>query len=422
MKICLITDTYNPNYDGGAGIYVETIAREMVKAGHYVSIISTKSFDGLKSLCFQEEKKSSHFSIFRFYPLNLYHKGNYAQHGLFVKPLWYMLDIWNPHVFLVYYRLAQRKKWDIVHTHNLGSLSSSILLAIKKNKIPWIHTIHDCSLICPRSTLYRSSNQICLYPPFPCKVFRWAKKIFWLHPDIILSPSNFVLDIFNQNGFLKKSKHYALPLGVPINVNNIRSYSKYRKKKINSENGLKLLFLGRVAEFKGVRWILKILHERSIPEIELHIAGTGPQESLLRDRYMSSKVIFYGYLQDFEKDDLMKKCDILIVPSLCYDNSPIVIYEAFSYGMPVLGSHIGGIPELVRNGETGFTFEPGNDSQFISALKKLLTDRRLLAIMSQRCLRYSTQLSIQSHVEKLTGYYQNCINSSERTRVEKPTE
>ena len=411
MKICLIADTYTPYFDGGAGIYTETIANEMLKAGHCVSVITTRPFDGRCSLFFQEEKVSPRYSIFRLYPLNIYLKMNYAKHNILVKPLWYMLDVWNPHVYLSFLKLTQKHQWDIVHTHNLYGFSSSILSAIKKRRLPWIHTLHDYAFLCPRATLYRSSNELCLNPPWPCKLFLTAKKLFWLTPDLVISPSKFLLDFFGEQRFFKGSEKVVLPLGVPVNTERLASLHKHRKEKVFSERGLKLLFLGRIEEYKGIRWLLKTLTENHIPEVELHIAGVGTQEKLLRKSYAGDKVIFHGYVYNETKNALLESCDILVMPSLWYENSPVAIYEAFSYGMPVLGSKIGGIPELVKEGETGFNFEPENDSQLISLLKKLVSDKGLLLAMSQRCLDFYSELDIKNHMQRLQAYYQDCISS-----------
>jgi glycosyltransferase involved in cell wall biosynthesis len=415
MEICLITDTYNPYFDGGAGIYVENLARELSRSGHKVAVIATTEFRDLGSLRFREEKITPNLSVFRFYPLNLYHKTGYKNSPSFMKPLWYLIDIWNPHTYQEFNRLAKKRSWDLVHTHNLGSLSFSIVSAIKKNRLPWIHTIHDYAFLCPRSTLYRSSHKICLDAPFPCLVFRLTKRLFWQHPDVVLAPSRFALDMFVRHGLAARPKTAVLPLGVPLGFSHLKEISRYRQRRsTDTPTNVKILFLGRVDGFKGLDWLLSTFSGASLSGVELHIAGTGPFEKLLRDRYAGPRVKFHGYVQGAKKDALMRACDALIIPSLWYENSPVVIYEAFHYGMPVLGSKIGGIPELVRAGELGYLFEPGHDHGLIRAIQTLASDPDRLRAMSRRCLEVATTLRIESHASELLTYYDECLHASRR--------
>jgi hypothetical protein len=72
MRIRLITDTYNPYFDDGAGIYVEALARDLSELGHHVSVATTTGLRGLESLALQEESVSPDLSVFGSYPLHLY--------------------------------------------------------------------------------------------------------------------------------------------------------------------------------------------------------------------------------------------------------------------------------------------------------------------------------------------------------------
>jgi glycosyltransferase involved in cell wall biosynthesis len=418
MRICLVTDTYSPYFDGGAGLYVEDLARALSQIGNHVTVVTTTEFRRIRSLSFQKQNISPNLSVFRIYPLNLYHKTAHNKHHLFVKPLWYLLDIWNIHSYFAFARLAQKERWDVVHTHNLGSLSFSVISAIQNYRLPWIHSIHDYAFLCPRSTLYRSSNQICLNPPLPCSIFRLTKRFFWRLPDLTLAPSKFALDLLTKHGFLDSGKKLILPYGIAFASGQSDEMRRYRdQQRIGHGSDLKLLFIGRIDTFKGAEWLLKVFTDASVRGVQLHIAGSGPQAARLRDRYQSPQVIFHGFVTGAQKADLFRACDALIIPSMWYDNSPIVIYEALSYGMPVLGSNIGGINELVRDGETGYLFEPGDDQSLITAIGKLTADMERLHSMSRRCNEIATNFHIQKHSAELLRCYQDCVAAkSERSQ------
>jgi glycosyltransferase involved in cell wall biosynthesis len=77
-------------------------------------------------------------------------------------------------------------------------------------------------------------------------------------------------------------------------------------------------------------------------------------------------------------DDVYSQIDVLVVPSLWSENSPLVIHEAYQAGVPVVGARIGGIPDLVEDGRTGFLYDPRSPIELVAALRRLVEDRSLL--------------------------------------------
>ncbi|GAH67801.1 unnamed protein product, partial [marine sediment metagenome] len=117
------------------------------------------------------------------------------------------------------------------------------------------------------------------------------------------------------------------------------------------------------------------------------------------------RIKFYGFLQHQQLKELYKKANLLIVPSICYDNSPTVIYESFSFGVPVIGSRIGGIPELVKEGYNGFLFEAGNVEELGSVIKKLTTNTSQLRRLSEGAFESTKKYDINEHIKKLEKLY-----------------
>ena len=101
----------------------------------------------------------------------------------------------------------------------------------------------------------------------------------------------------------------------------------------------------------------------------------------------SARGLRVRFLGRFERDrvaDIYSQLDVLVVPSLWLENSPLVIHEAFMAGVPVVGARIGGITDLVRDGENGLLYSPESSSALASALSRLATDRsRLLALRAR---------------------------------------
>jgi glycosyltransferase involved in cell wall biosynthesis len=83
-----------------------------------------------------------------------------------------------------------------------------------------------------------------------------------------------------------------------------------------------------------------------------------------------TNIEFLGYKSGEELWNLVRNASFIIVPSECYENNPLTILEAYAHGKPVIGAHIGGIPELIENGKTGFLFKPGDKNQLQEILSE----------------------------------------------------
>src|SRR3990172_13029172 len=133
---------------------------------------------------------------------------------------------------------------------------------------------------------------------------------------------------------------------------------------------LYILYLGQLERHKGVIFLLETFTKWSAPIARLHIVGRGTLTDEVKRLAMGdARIIFHGYVFPDRLAEVFAQTDVLVVPTLCYENSPNVIYEAMTYGRPVIVSDIGGAAELVKDGKNGWRFKPG-DSE---ALRKILT-------------------------------------------------
>jgi glycosyltransferase involved in cell wall biosynthesis len=115
-----------------------------------------------------------------------------------------------------------------------------------------------------------------------------------------------------------------------------------------------MVYLGRLSKEKGLLTLLKAWQRAGI-QGSLKIIGTGEMKSEL-ELYRIAGVQMMGFKTGVELHQLLSGCSFLIVPSEWYENNPMVIIEAYSYGKPVIASAIGGIPEIVLDAQTGFLF------------------------------------------------------------------
>ena len=396
MKICFISNLYTPLVFGGAEIYAERVSNELAKKNEVI-VITTKPYSGLKSLKPSVEIKGS-VKIYRFYPLNIYYGYYYTKKPMGIKPLWHLIDIWNPHTYSVVKRILEKEIPDIVHTHNLETLSTSVLSVIKHLKTPHVHTIHDYLLLNRANILLRKGKIIedfnivdKLYMKFFTKL---SDSI-----DVVLAPSQFVLDMHTKNGYFRNSRCVKLPLGIEtVNTN----------KKDKDYEVIDVLYVGQVSEHKGVHILIKAFRQLNYKNIRLHILGKGESEDKFKNIAESDqRILFHGFVPDEELTRLYNKANVTVVPSIWYDNSPMVIYESFIAGTPVIGSRIGGIPELIEAGKNGFLFEAGNVDELKAILENLIRTPAELISLERGALESVKNYNMVEHIRKLEDLYRD---------------
>lgn len=166
----------------------------------------------------------------------------------------------------------------------------------------------------------------------------------------------------------KKGFDNVITIGNPISLPANSSFHK--------SNGLKILFLGKLCDNKGIYDILQMLHDYRVllpDNIRLIVGGNGEVDkflSVIHELNLENIVDFKGWIVGEEKSRLLSEVDIYLQPS--YNEAlGIAILEAMSYRIPVIASHVGGIPEIVHNGKNGILIAPGNKKQLYQAIMQL---------------------------------------------------
>jgi len=384
MKIALISNVYEPFERGGAEKVVKSILKELRKSNEIV-LISTKP-KGIKVELRQKENRK----LYRFFPLNIYYYLNDYKHNAFIRLIWHFFNQFNLHSYFVVKKILKKEKPDLVITHNLMGIGFLIPKAIKKYK--WIHTLHDVQLTVPTGLIIKDHEKDFLVSGFLTKCYSWINKKLFGSPEKIVSPSKWLLDYYQQKGFFKNSKTQVLP--------NPASFKIKSEPKAELEKPIKLFFAGQIQEHKGIMFLVKALKQTDM-QFKLIIAGAGTKEielkSIIHD---DNRFRFLGKVDSNQIKDLLEFSDYLIVPSLCYENSPTVIYEAFSQAVPAIAADIGGIGELVKENDTGFVFDAGNIDSLIQAIQ-IAEKAENYSQISENCLNLIRNLSIDEYCNKL---------------------
>ena len=164
-----------------------------------------------------------------------------------------------------------------------------------------------------------------------------------------------------------------------------------------------ILYVGRIEKIKGVFSLLKAF--QNIKNVDLVIIGSGEEETACRDFIRSNNlpnVHFLGHKDKRAVFSFIRKSLFTVCPSECYENFPYSVVEAMLLGKPVIGSDIGGIPELVRDGYTGLIFKAGDISDLREKIEYLMLDKERLREYGDNARNHVTQMvNFEAHYQKM---------------------
>lgn len=394
-KICLVNGVYPPDEFGGAENYVHRTATALQERGHNVSVLTTTSDASRKSLSIEETTHRG-ISVYRFYPLNVSHRSDGTGENVVSKALWHQLDTINPHAKRVVSKFLTTHQPDVVHTNNFMGITTSTGKAIAESNARYVHTLHDYSLICPKSNLLRDMTLpgdelgVCEEPPVPCRMYAGAKQRMIGRPDLVIGPSQHVIDVHRKHGFFEE-----------VNTTRIQHGIEECAESIPPNTSKSVLYVGKHLRAKGLETLFKAAHET--PEVTVHLCGTGPYDEQSQEVAAElENVEYHGFVSDERLQDLRREVAAAVVPSIWMENSPLTIYESFAEGLPVIGADIGGIPELVDE-TRGWLFPPEDSVALAERMRTAVSSRG--PSRRRDALEWAREHSMERHVDELLEAY-----------------
>lgn len=317
-------------------------------------------------------------------------------------------------------QLIAVNKPDIAHIHLfLGGLTSSILRILKKHNIPVLHTVHDYRLICPAYTFLDVNNKVCekckdgFY--LRCAFKRCSLENKFSHSTMLAFDAyyrKYIYDPFNNIDHFIFVSHFSRQKHIQFNhkfeskssvLYNFRP-GEFSKSTIR---GNYLLYYGRLSREKGIETLIK---SALMLNYKLKIVGTGPYyEEFLKLKNENIEVL--GYKTGDELWTLIKDSSYVIVPSEWYENNPLTIVEAFSFGKPVIGADIGGISELVKDNR-GFLFKPQSVDSLIDCIIYALacSDDEYFRLSNNVFDFAISNFTEEKHYNSIISIYKSSIN------------
>jgi len=355
-------------------------------------------------------------------------------------------------------------KPDIVHIQHLLYLSTKIIEEAQKRKVPVVFSLHDYWLICPQGQLLRhnriacdgNNNSECIN----CILHQLSikKSVFSTYYFLERYVSEFLLQLFKniylsycKLSFLTKNKALSLieeridyMENTCSKIDLFVSPSKFLKrrfiefgipedkivfsphgfdldnfkilKKIPS-NKLRFGFIGNLLPAKGVHILIESLNKIKNNNVELKIYGQAMSYKGMLGNYLhhikkitkNKNIRFMGGFDNRNITKVFQEIDVLVVPSIWYENSPLVVQESFATKTPVIASRIGGIPELVDDGVNGLLFDPNDPDNLYKKINLIIENPSLIEQIRQNI---KPPKSIEENAREIEEIYNKLIDTN----------
>ncbi|KKL79454.1 hypothetical protein LCGC14_2014650, partial [marine sediment metagenome] len=184
--------------------------------------------------------------------------------------------------------------------------------------------------------------------------------------------------------------------------------------KRNPSLKIRFGFLGRIVPVKGISLLIEAFNEIDHSKAELNIYGKLPSSYLfLKEQCLNSAISFKGCYNYNEISNILSNIDVLVTPSIWFENSPLVIHEAFLAKIPVITSNLGGMAELVIHKKNGLLFEPRNVEDLKKKMECFINNPKLIEKYSQE----TYVRSIQEDVQEIMKLYFKLVKRKEEELI-----
>jgi glycosyltransferase involved in cell wall biosynthesis len=352
MRIAIVNTNYYPDEVSGTERSLRFLVEAAVARGHVCTVFTT----GDK----RHRTTINGVGVERF---NVGTPTAASDGGNVVPFLWHLRDTYSSGVADEMADAIERFRPDVTHTNDLAGISVGLWSRLKSRGIPIVHTLRDYYLMCPNRGKVRRGKP-CDRACSACKVMGLPRLRATKNVRTVIGNSRFILEKHLKAGAFTAAHREVI-------------YNAYRpprivkpRRKVPTDRPLVVGYTGRLQESKGVEELIKAFRDTkssSSREMMLHIAGIGDAQYVTHLKNLTSDlpVRFMGAVPPATFYDSV---DMTVVPSLWDEPLARVILESFAHGVPVLASIMGGSPELVVTGRTGWLFDPEEGS----ALKTML--------------------------------------------------
>ena len=398
MKILMVNKFLHPN--GGSETYIFRLGEQLTQLGHEVQFFGMEHAGRCVG-----NRVNSYTSDMDF------HGGS-----KFAKLTYPLKTIYSGEARKKIRAVLEDFKPEIVHLNNFNyQLTPSVILEVQKwkkqtgNKCKILFTAHDYQLVCPNHMLnnpntHRNCEKClgrkfmnctkgkCIHGSFAKSVIGSMEAIFWNAKGVYRN-----IDKMICCSHFMKSKLDTNPLFAEKTIVLHNFISEVERKSVEKKGYV--LYFGRYSEEKGIRTLLEAA--KRLPEIPFIFAGSGPLEAEIAG---ISNVKNVGFQTGQALEQLIREANFSVYTSEWYENCPFSVMESQMYRTPVIGADIGGIPELIKHGETGLLYESGNTEALVDAIYGLWNNDEMQMNLCSHCEKISFD-NLSQYCDKLVQIY-----------------
>lgn len=405
--VLVVSHLFPPYFTGGSEIVAYYQSRRLREMGFDIKVFAGRLESRRKRYAVTREK-----GLFDITRINLHHRDFDC----------YSVNFDKPALQSEFRKTLDAMRPDVVHFHNIYPFSVLMIDECVRAGIPTLMTLHDYWGICFKNILLTDDRKLCDKKDASCSrckenffsdescsfSLEERNRVFMEHlnkVDMLMAPSKFLLERFRQAG--------ALPDRSCLVKYGIDTAAFAGFQKIGAEK-VRFGWIGQIAEHKGTDILLRAVAALSAQEragISVTIVGSGEDvfvgycKRLAKELGLDECVRFAGKVSNDRIVEVYRQIDALIVTSIWFENSPVVILEALATGTPVLGSDIGGIPEFLEDGVTGFLHRHDDPEALSRNMRKVIRNPRVLDEMRGACISKAQENDLSATVKVIAGYY-----------------
>lgn len=403
VRILLACAAFPPFVKGGGPVSSLAQAQALVHAGHEVRVLHVQDDDVLENY--------QGVQVHRLPSLNLYWN-YYEEHPAWRKVAWHAIENFNPRAFWAVRNEIRSFRPDILVTISTENINVASWAAAYAERVPVAHCIYSYFLMCWRGSMYRSRGN-CEQQCFDCRIFSTGKKALSSLVDGVYAETRFVLDMHLDRGYFRKARERVIP-GVAIR-------QPLSRRQSAQTGPLRIGFIGAHTPNKGLETLAHAAQLLSCnTQVEFVIAGSGdePYASELRAKFPKETTRFVGWI---EPEMFFPDVDVIVVPSLWREPFARVIIEAYSYAVPVIGADMGGIPESIMPGETGYVFAAGNAAELAALIRNLACRKESVKSLSSGALSASRRYLPEKVGQEIADFYYEIVQNGGLGSKSRPT-